>query len=227
MKTFVIGDIHGAFLALCQCLERASFNSDEDRLVVLGDVCDVYPQTRECIDLLLSLKHLEYIIGNHDLWALEWAQLGAKPNVWLRNGGEATISSYGSSAMPQTHRDLLNNGRLFLELDGRLFLHAGFDPGSSIKDQGVNILAWDREVVLKAFKAYQSASPILFANYRDILVGHTPTQSFGLNVPSCFGNLWLMDTGAGWAGRLSIMDVETKQYWQSDSVHDLYNIKGR
>jgi serine/threonine protein phosphatase 1 len=31
-----------------------------------------------------------------------------------------------------------------------------------------------------------------------------------------------MDTGAGWAGKLTIMDVQTKEYWQSDPVQSLY-----
>ena len=32
-------------------------------------------------------------------------------------------------------------------------------------------------------------------------------------------NVWMMDTGAGWSGgRLSMMDVETKEVWQSDRL---------
>jgi serine/threonine protein phosphatase 1 len=35
-------------------------------------------------------------------------------------------------------------------------------------------------------------------------------------------NLIDLDTGAGWNGKLIIMDINSKQYWQSDSVLDLY-----
>ena len=31
-----------------------------------------------------------------------------------------------------------------------------------------------------------------------------------------------MDTGAGWNGKLTIMDVDTEEYWQSDLVESLY-----
>jgi hypothetical protein len=31
-----------------------------------------------------------------------------------------------------------------------------------------------------------------------------------------------MDTGAGWTGKLTIMDVQTKEYWQSELVQLLY-----
>jgi len=49
MKTFVIGDIHGAYKALIQCLKRSKFDYDRDRLICLGDVVDGYPETKECI----------------------------------------------------------------------------------------------------------------------------------------------------------------------------------
>ena len=31
-----------------------------------------------------------------------------------------------------------------------------------------------------------------------------------------------MDTGAGYEGKLSIMNVDTEDFWQSDKVSDLY-----
>jgi len=38
----------------------------------------------------------------------------------------------------------------------------------------------------------------------------------------------MMDTGAGWNGRLTIMNTDTKEYFQSDKVNDLYpNERGR
>ena len=50
MRTFVIGDIHGGYLSLKQCLERSSFNYEEDTLISLGDICDGWPETKRCID---------------------------------------------------------------------------------------------------------------------------------------------------------------------------------
>lgn len=42
MKTYAIGDIHGAYKALIQCFERAKFDYEKDRLIVMGDICDGY-----------------------------------------------------------------------------------------------------------------------------------------------------------------------------------------
>jgi serine/threonine protein phosphatase 1 len=35
-------------------------------------------------------------------------------------------------------------------------------------------------------------------------------------------NVWNIDTGAGFKGPLSVMDVISKEVWQSDPVHTLY-----
>ena len=37
-KTYAIGDIHGAYKSLVQCLERSKFDYNNDRLIVMGDV---------------------------------------------------------------------------------------------------------------------------------------------------------------------------------------------
>ncbi|MDP2943458.1 MAG: metallophosphoesterase, partial [Candidatus Omnitrophota bacterium] len=73
MKTCAVGDIHGAYKALVQCFERSKFDYQKDRLIVMGDVCDGYPDVLQCIDELLKVKHHDLVIGNHDMWALDWA----------------------------------------------------------------------------------------------------------------------------------------------------------
>jgi serine/threonine protein phosphatase 1 len=42
------------------------------------------------------------------------------------------------------------------------------------------------------------------------------------NKPLHLGNLWALDQGAGWGGKLTLMDVNTHEYWQSDPVSTLY-----
>ena len=91
----LIGDIHGNYQALKQCLKRSEFDAQSDRLIVLGDVCDGFAQVKECVDELLKIRHCDYIIGNHDVWALEWARHGVSQADWLKYGGKNTIKSYG------------------------------------------------------------------------------------------------------------------------------------
>ncbi len=227
MKTFVIGDIHGAYKALVQCFERSGFDHDKDRLIVLGDVCDGYPEVRRCIDEMLKIEHCDYIIGNHDLWALDWATKGIEEELWLGQGGRNTKASYGRDKMPQAHIDLLKNAQAWMEFEDKLFVHGGFDPAKPISKQSLQILVWDRDLLSGAWKKYLAGQEHQFGTYKEIFVGHTPTQQFHSVVPVHFCNVWDLDTGAGWSGKLTIMNVDTKEYWQSDPTPQLYGAEGR
>jgi serine/threonine protein phosphatase 1 len=227
MNTFVIGDIHGAHKALVQCLQRSEFDAKHDRLIALGDVCDGYPDVKQCIDTLLKIKYCDYIIGNHDLWAREWGQKGIKEDIWLEQGGKNTVKSYGGKNMPQSHVDFLKNAHPYIEEDGRLFVHGGFIPGQPIAKQGLEVLTWDRELFYSAVEFSESNPEYRFEPYKEIFIGHTPTQKIGPMEPLHVCNVWALDTGAGWSGKLTIMNVETKQFWQSDPTPMLYPGEGR
>lgn len=228
MKTFVIGDIHGAYKALQQCLERSNFNYQEDRLISLGDVCDGWPQVNLCIDELLKINHLDYILGNHDIWSLEWMQSGLKEDIWLMQGGLNTMGSYVDQSVPKEHVEFLRKSKLWIEFENKLFVHAGYDPQKTMSEQDPNTLVWDRTLFHEAIGKEGQHDNFKYEPYDEIFVGHTPTINFGIFEPLKFCNLWAIDTGAGWNGKLTIMDVHTKKFWQSDQVPILYpGIRGR
>jgi serine/threonine protein phosphatase 1 len=222
MKTFAIGDIHGAYKSLLQCLERSAFNYEKDRLIVLGDVCDGYPQVRQCIDELLKIKHCELVIGNHDKWALDWAIYGCMPKIWTSQGGDRTMASYDGGPMPNAHIDFLKNGKLWIERDGQLFVHGGFNPTLPLAEQSAELLMWDRDLLDVAWKKSRVGMSTPFGKYNDIFIGHTTTELFRTLEPIQASNIWDLDTGAGWSGKLTIMNVKTKKYWQSELSSVLY-----
>jgi serine/threonine protein phosphatase 1 len=185
MRIFVIGDIHGTYQALRQCLDRAEFDRSVDRLIVPGDVCDVYPDVHECIDELLTLAHCDYILGNHDAWAIEWSLRGVKPRMWIKQGGEATIRSYKNGPMPQGHFDFLNASRLWIELDGKLFVHAGCDPRVPLKEQGMQKLTTDRALVDEAWQEHCAGRPMRIGHYADIFLGHTRRPRCSIRTRPC------------------------------------------
>ncbi len=69
-----------------------------------------------------------------------------------------------------------------------------------------------------AFKHYPKRLDL----YNEIFIGHTPTQRVGSDVPVNYQNVWNVDTGAAFKGAVSIIDVNTKDVWQSDPVMSLY-----
>lgn len=222
MKTYAIGDIHGAYKAMMQCFERSKFDYKKDRLIVMGDVCDGYPDVRQCIDELLKIKHCDLIIGNHDMWALDWALRGDKPEIWTKQGGDRTMASYNGGPMPQTHIDFLKSGHLWLEVGNKLFVHAGFVPDLPLEQNSAQVLVWDRDLLKDAWEAANYRREAQITKYDDIFIGHTTTELYRTLEPIHVCNVWDLDTGAGWSGKLTIMDVDTKEYWQSELSKDLY-----
>lgn len=67
MKTLVISDIHGYHNQLEDALANADYQ-ENDRLIFLGDYTDRGSQSRQVMELLLSLKNPAnvFLRGNHE-----------------------------------------------------------------------------------------------------------------------------------------------------------------
>lgn len=221
MRRFVIGDIHGAYKALIQCLERVQFDYNADLLICLGDVCDGWPETREAVDELLKIKNLIFILGNHDYWTLEYAKTDTINPTWLRSGGDNTLNSY-NDIIPEDHIALFENAELYFELDGKLFVHAGIEIGIPIEKQGPDVFLWDRSLFREAIAQYEAGINEKLTPFTETYIGHSPIHSMGYTRPILAGDVWLMDTGAGWDGVLSLLDIDSKEVYCSDHVNTLY-----
>jgi serine/threonine protein phosphatase 1 len=225
VRTFVIGDIHGAHRALLQCLERASFNYETDSLISLGDVADGWPETRQCIDELLKIRNLTYVFGNHDFWTLEWMETRIVEPVWFEQGGKATMKSYAEE-IPETHIRFLKQALSYYLLGKKLFVHAGINPRIPLEGQSLQTLLWDRSLAHTAYDHYIKGISRQLTPYDEVYIGHTPIIPYLKPIQS--GDIWFMDTGAGWSGVLSIMDIQSKEIFTSDAVPSLYpGIEGR
>lgn len=220
MRTFVLGDLHGAYRALKQCFEEAKFDHQLDELIFLGDVSDGWSQVPECIEELRKIKNLHYIIGNHDLWFIQWLEMGAKPEIWLVQGGLITVQAYeDKDYLISEHLNFLKEGKPFyLDPFKRLFIHAGFtfDKPVELTDDPKEDYYWNRDIYQRSF-----CEEILPEYYVEIFIGHTPSHGIS-QYPIKNHNVWLMDQGAGWNGYLSMMDINTKEVFQSENVLSLY-----
>lgn len=223
-QTFVIGDIHGAFRALKQCLEKSKFNYDTDHLICLGDVCDGWPDTKQCIDELLKIANVTYLLGNHDIWLMNWFRQNIAEEIWLSQGGAASVASY-AGGIPESHVEFLKNALPYFIQEEKLFVHAGIDPHVPLHKQDIMNFAWDRSLVQTAWNYYVREVSVQLTQFEEVYIGHTPIP-FPHPVKSC--EIWLMDTGAGWSGVLSMMNIHSKEVFTSDRVPMLYpGVEGR
>lgn len=236
MRTLCVGDIHGAKIALDQVLLRANFDPHSDRVIFLGDVADGWPEVPEVFDFILSLKNYGYVMGNHDLWLYEYLKFGHTPQIWLSQGGQATLDAYMNYANPQMevrHLEFLESVPYYLEEDDRLFVHGGFNWGTGVEQTVNHVLMWDRHMWTAAGywqKQHDKGMALdTVEGYKEVFIGHTATSyEYPSMEPVRRSNVWNLDQGGGWSGKLTCMDVESKEYWQSDKVSDLYpHIKGR
>lgn len=235
METFVMGDIHGTHKALEQCLQRSGFNKSRDRLIQLGDVTDSFDEVYQCVETLLTINNLVAIKGNHDDWFLHFIRTGRHPYYW-QQGGQATAVSYANAIgkpqlaknygihpanVPQRHVHFFNSQLpYFIDEDNNCFVHGGFNRLRPIDEQEPDTYYWDRDLwrtALALEHRFTTATP-----FNQIYIGHTPTLHWHTDKPMQAANVNNLDTGAGHHGRLTIMHVASKEYWQSDQVTDLY-----
>jgi serine/threonine protein phosphatase 1 len=244
MRKLVMGDIHGAYKALKQCLEKSAFDYENDQLIQLGDVVDGYPQSFECVEELLKIKHLIALKGNHDDWFLEFAETDFQPYFW-NYGGKATLSSYlehiakptrsflkgigyksalEAKDIPASHKAFFSYQKpYYIDEDQRCFVHAGFDTTMPFFEQETEVYYWDRTLWQYALNCQEYDEQFsIKTDFKEIFIGHTPTTKSNSDQPMSIFNVHNLDTGAGKTGRLTIMDIDTKDFWQSDLTSDLY-----
>jgi serine/threonine protein phosphatase 1 len=240
MKTFAIGDIHGGLKALIQVLNKLEFK-DDDTLIFMGDYVDGWSESAQVVQFLIELSetiNCIFIKGNHDVWCEEWLKSEYVNPTWYMHGGKETISSYMrfSKEDKKKHLQFFENLRLYyLDDENRLFLHAGFTSMHGVtKEVNEETLYYDRtlwEMALTMDKSIEKDSAIYpnrLKHYHEIFIGHTPTINFNVDVPMHAANVWNIDTGAAFTGKLTGMDINTKVFFQSDALPDLYpNEKGR
>lgn len=234
MKKFVTGDIHGSNKALLQVLEKSGFDKESDLLISLGDIADGWNEVPECVDTLLSIKNLIAIRGNHDVWCYDWFEYGRTPLIWTQQGGQATLDAYVRTGKmtEDSHKEFWKNQVDYhIDDENRLFIHGGWDymegfPRGAMLPVNAGSIAkechWDRSVLSGARSAFGDKNRTgkfkALEQFKEIYIGHTAMNG----EPKQFGNLWNLDTGAGWNGQLTIMDIDTKEFWQSDNVKELH-----
>ncbi len=133
MARYFIGDIHGCNRTLQTLLEHLQ-PSASDLVVFLGDFIDRGPDSKGAVDTARALAttgaRVVCLRGNHEQMLLEVfknPELGA---LWYRNGGKATLSSFGAASacdIPADYLDFFQSMPLWFETAGYLCVHGGLN----------------------------------------------------------------------------------------------------
>lgn len=239
-RTIVIGDIHGALKALEQVIERIQ-PFQKDHFIFLGDYVDGWSESRQVIDFLIAFSEkytCSFIRGNHDTWCEEWLLGNGKNETWQLHGGVATVESYLaiSETEKQKHLDFFRNMKNYhIDEINNLFIHAGFSSmHGPEREMYHSNYSWDRTLWEMActmdtrIQKDSSLYPKRLKLFNRIFIGHTPTIEYDTDLPINKVNVWNLDTGAGFYGKISALDICSGEIWQSNSVRELYpDEKGR
>jgi serine/threonine protein phosphatase 1 len=217
MHRYVIGDIHGCLNEL-RCLIEDLPLERGDCLIYLGDYIDRGPDSEGVVSYLLELQKnspgFEFIFlkGNHEDMLLSFLGLpGQYGDMFLYNGGRATLASYGLSstkptakealsAIPSAHLDFYQRLRNYYAMDYLLCVHAGIQPLKRLEDQTDLDLFWIRREFID--NAHTLPYTILF--------GHTPQRDVFFDLPYKVG----LDTGLVYGNKLSCLETTEKILFQ-------------
>lgn len=219
---YAIGDIHGR----ADLLERLHDGIAADagrqppprRLVVyLGDYVDRGPDSRGVIDLLLDRAppalEAVHLLGNHERMMLDFLDEAGTGTMWLRNGGDATLRSYGidcaagesdaqrlrdlraalQDRLPSRHLDFLRSLSVTHVEGDYLFVHAGVRPGVSLAEQREEDMIWIRGTFLSS----------TLDHGKIVVHGHTIAPE-----PQICANRIGIDTGAWYTDRLTALALD-------------------
>jgi len=217
MRSYVIGDIHGCPDELVYLVQALPLESG-DRLVFLGDYIDRGPDSSGVISFLLELQkdrgayEFVFLKGNHEDMLLSYLGLaGQHGDMFLFNGGKATLASYGFSKteipsdealslIPSTHKDFYRNLLTYYVMEPFLCVHAGIHPLKPLKDQTESELFWIRNQFI--YSPHTLAYTVLF--------GHTPQHDVFYDLPYKVG----LDTGLVYGNKLTCLETTEKVLYQ-------------
>ena len=233
-RTLVIGDIHGGLKALKEVLQKAEVTT-KDKLIFLGDYVDGWSESPQVLEFLMKLRQTHDCVllrGNHDELLQHWLETDRYNEMWKLHGGEATIKAYEDVTAEKKieHIEFLKTlENYYLDEENRLFVHAGFTNLKGVLHEYFpKSLYWDRtlwEMALAFNPLINKDSnhyPQRFLLYTEVFIGHTPVTRIDETIPVQKANIWNIDTGAAFKGCLTIMDVDSKKFWQSSPVYSLY-----
>ena len=201
--TYAIGDIHGCFDKLVALLNHcdAHGGNRQPRFVFLGDYVDRGRDSKRVVEFLMRAQtrfpdRFICLKGNHEQLLVSAAGPTASQkdrDVWIRNGGQATLESYEIDDlhfMPPNPIDWLGSLPATFTDGKHLFVHGGIFPGVPIAMQEEDVLLWIREPFLSS----QTDHGFL------VVHGHTPTKN---SKPDLRSNRLNLDTGACYGGPLT------------------------
>jgi serine/threonine protein phosphatase 1 len=216
-RIIAIGDIHGCRNTFEKLLLDKIKIQKSDIIYCIGDYIDRGKNSKGVIDLILELREQAYNIftlrGNHEQMFLDCLVDEAALNIWIRNGGTATMRSFGIGSLenlPKKYRAFFKETMLYLETEKYIFVHAGLNFNRANIFEDKEAMLWVRD--------FFTEQPAL--GNKLLIHGHTPKSlKYILNQK---GNCFNIDGGCVYnhlpsLGNLVALDLTNERFlWEEN-----------
>jgi len=245
VRIYAVGDVHGRLDLLDRLMDLIvgdSAGRDYARTIVvfLGDYVDHGPDSNGVVGRLINIRRQRNLLsgrdpgrpppgfaplflkGNHEDFLLSFLQNPASERIWLQNGGEATLLSYGlvrevvgevfwrgdpglikvssmfRTLLPDDHLRFYQALELCYRAGDYFFVHAGVKPGVGLARQKPDDMLRIGDEFLNWPHHFGAI----------IVHGHSPVLA-----PEELHNRIGIDTGAFWTGKLTAVGLEGSRRW--------------
>jgi len=228
-RTIFVGDIHGHFDELQDLLKLSEWNSNTDRLIILGDLCDRGPKSVETVKWAKE-NSVEVIRGNHDQRYLD---IQAKEAWHNSNPGNQIPNLLKSVEKMKIYRELSPSDLRWISQMPHMIefpdlnmiaVHAGFKPGLIPEQNSFNTMMhirflYDGHVPAHLDKKDFSAPPgsyfwaDFYTDKRNVIYGHHVWSKKDVKIHRnasgalCYG----IDTGCCFKGHLTALAFDNSE----------------
>ena len=211
-RIFAIGDIHGCAKTFEALLINQLQIQKSDSIYCIGDYIDRGKKSKEVIDFILGLKdegyHVYTLRGNHEQMMLDSINSEEAGDLWIKNGGKATMKSFGIESigdLAEKYLSFFMGTEFYIIKDDYIFVHAGlnFENENIFEDR--DAMLWERD-----FNSYQPS-----LGNKLLIHGHTPEPL--KHIINQEGNCLNIDGGCVYKkhkhlGNLVALDVNDRKY---------------
>lgn len=149
----IIADIAGRYDELQELLAIMPVA----KVISVGDIIDRGPKSREVVEFFIQNPQHTVLKGNHEAMCVESYYMGQldsrNAELWLRNGGEATLKSYNGK-VPEFHLQWMRTRPLWVMTPDLFISHAPLNHRQIVPGKYADVpeFTWNRLVWPQRYK---------------------------------------------------------------------------
>lgn len=218
-RCIVIGDIHGCARTFRRLVTEVIKLTPDDELYLLGDLIDRGPDSKGVLDFIFELREngcaVLSIRGNHEDMYLRAGDSPQMMDMWLANGGRATLRSFnadGPADIPRQYRNFLQSLPYYILLKDFVVVHASLNFFRSDPFVDTEAMLWQRDCTVDRSRI----------GGRRIVCGHTPVTREQLEA-SLAGDRIMLDNGSVFGerpgmGSLAALDLNSMAVFYQNNI---------